>query len=96
MKPIAKATHTCIAWIMFKPITAALIAFFFSLIALADEINPLFPALRSAPTALSGASRQKQIPSSKSKFLAASVDLGCGSGKQQAAEDRAGEEREGR
>jgi hypothetical protein len=26
--------------------------------------NPLFPALRSAPTAVSGASRQKQIPSS--------------------------------
>ena len=27
-------------------------------------INPLFPALRSSPTAVSGASRQKQIPSS--------------------------------
>jgi hypothetical protein len=27
-------------------------------------INPLFPALRSAPMALSGASRRKQIPSS--------------------------------
>ena len=26
--------------------------------------NPLFPALRSGPTAVSGASRQKQIPSS--------------------------------
>jgi hypothetical protein len=26
--------------------------------------NPLFPALRSGPTAASGASRQKQIPSS--------------------------------
>ena len=26
--------------------------------------NPLFPALRSSPTAVSGASRQKQIPSS--------------------------------
>jgi hypothetical protein len=32
--------------------------------------TPLFPALLSAPTAVSGASRQKQIPSS-SKFLAA-------------------------
>jgi hypothetical protein len=30
--------------------------------------NPLFPALRSAPTAVSGASRQKQIPSNR--FLA--------------------------
>jgi len=28
--------------------------------------NPLFPALRSSPTAVSGASRQKQIPSSQS------------------------------
>ncbi len=28
-------------------------------------VNPLFPALRSAPTAVSGASRQKQIPSSQ-------------------------------
>jgi len=27
--------------------------------------NPLFPALRSSPTAVSGASRQKQIPSSQ-------------------------------
>jgi hypothetical protein len=30
-----------------------------------DVGNPLFPALRSAPTAVSGASRQKQIPSSQ-------------------------------
>ena len=29
------------------------------------EANPLFPALRSAPTAVLGASRQKQIPSSR-------------------------------
>jgi hypothetical protein len=29
--------------------------------------NPLFPALRSAPTAVSGASRQKQIPSSQGR-----------------------------
>ncbi len=29
-----------------------------------SNINPLFPALRSAPTAVSGASRQKQSPSS--------------------------------
>ncbi len=28
------------------------------------EVNPLFPALRSAPTAVSGAAREKQIPSS--------------------------------
>jgi UDP-N-acetylmuramoylalanine-D-glutamate ligase len=28
------------------------------------QVNPLFPALRSAPTAVSGTSRQKQIPSS--------------------------------
>jgi predicted esterase len=28
-------------------------------------INPLSPALRSGPTAVSGASRQKQIPSSQ-------------------------------
>jgi hypothetical protein len=27
--------------------------------------NPLFPALRSSPTAFSGASRKKQIPSNK-------------------------------
>jgi hypothetical protein len=31
----------------------------------ASLLNPLFPALRSAPTAVSGASRQKQIPSSQ-------------------------------
>ena len=30
------------------------------------SINPLFPALRSSPTAFSGASRKKQIPSSQS------------------------------
>jgi len=30
-----------------------------------DPRNPLFPALRSGPTAVSGASRQKQTPSSK-------------------------------
>ena len=30
----------------------------------ADLNNPLFPALRSSPTAFSGASRKKQIPSS--------------------------------
>jgi hypothetical protein len=30
----------------------------------AKLINPLFPALRSGPTAVSGAARQKQIPSS--------------------------------
>ena len=32
--------------------------------------NPLFPALRSGPTAVSGASRQKQIPSSPSSLVA--------------------------
>ena len=30
-----------------------------------DKINPLFPALRSRPTAFSGASRKKQIPSNR-------------------------------
>jgi len=34
--------------------------------------NPLFPALRSSPTAFSGASRKKQIPSSK-KLLGKAV-----------------------
>ena len=37
-------------------------------VALAEVDNPLFPALRSAPTAVSGASRQKQIPSSQPPF----------------------------
>jgi hypothetical protein len=32
------------------------------------QVNPLFPALRFAPMALSGASRQKQIPSSQPIF----------------------------
>jgi hypothetical protein len=31
--------------------------------------NPLFPALRSSPTAFSGASRKKQIPSSGGRYL---------------------------
>jgi hypothetical protein len=31
--------------------------------AVEQDDNPLFPALRSAPTAVSGASRRKQIPS---------------------------------
>jgi len=34
------------------------------------SVNPHFLALRSVPMALSGASRRKQIPSSKSNFLA--------------------------
>jgi hypothetical protein len=35
----------------------------------ARHTNPLFPALRSAPPAASGASRQKQIPSRQPEFL---------------------------
>ena len=35
---------------------------------------PLFPALRSAPTAVSGASRQKQIPSRSATDLWAGAD----------------------
>ena len=32
------------------------------------EVNPHFPALRSGPTAVSGATRQKQIPSSQKQI----------------------------
>ena len=42
-------------------------------VILIGPTNPLFPALRSSPTAVSGASRQKQIPSSKTARLASGV-----------------------
>jgi hypothetical protein len=45
-------------------VTAYMLRWIDSLMRLEGD-NPLFPALRSAPTAVSGASRQKQIPSSK-------------------------------
>jgi hypothetical protein len=48
--------------------------------------NPLFPALRSAPTAVSGTSRQKQIPSSSGSGVSSSqiianvgIEIGEGS-----------------
>jgi hypothetical protein len=37
--------------------------------------NPLFPALRSDPMALSGASRRKQTPCSRRKQIPCSKDL---------------------